>query len=143
MSPRRKELVTQHTPDCLTLVLISDTHDMHREVEVPNGDLLIHAGDFTMNSMSAEKLIDFNEWLGELPHAFRVVIPGNHDFIVEDSTRHQLITNASLLIHEGIEVMGLKIWGSQQLRSLAKLLELSLTGIERSSIRVSPAIQMF
>ena len=112
MSPRKKELVTQHTPDCLTLVLISDTHDMHREVEVPNGDLLIHAGDFTMDSRSAAALIDFDEWLGELPHAYRVVIPGNHDGFLEDSTRRQLITNASLLINEGIEVMGLKIWGS-------------------------------
>src|ERR1035438_5942076 len=112
MSPRKKELVTPHTPDSLTVVLISDTHDMHREVEIPNGDLLIHAGDFTMNSMSAEKLIDFDDWLGELPHAFRVVIPGNHDFVLEDSSRHRLITNASLLINESIEIMGLKIWGS-------------------------------
>jgi Icc-related predicted phosphoesterase len=112
MSPRKKELVTQHTPDCLTLVLISDTHDMHREVEVPNGDLLIHAGDFTMDSRSARALIDFNEWLGELPHTFCVVIPGNHDFVVEDPSRRQLITNASLLINEGIKVMGLRIWGS-------------------------------
>jgi Icc-related predicted phosphoesterase len=96
----------------LVIVLISDTHDLHRDFEVPNGDLLIHAGDFTMNSMSAEKLIDFNDWLGELPHTFRVVIPGNHDFVVEDPSRRHLITNATLLINEGIEIMGLKIWGS-------------------------------
>jgi len=48
-------------PDSLTIVLISDTHELHREVEVPPGDILIHAGDFTMNSKSAEKLLDFNE----------------------------------------------------------------------------------
>jgi Icc-related predicted phosphoesterase len=74
--------------------------------------VLIHAGDFTMNSRSAEKLIDFNEWLGELPHAYRVVIPGNHDSIVEDASRRALITNATLLINESIEIMGLKLWGS-------------------------------
>src|ERR1035441_9633732 len=106
MSPRKKELVTPHTPDSLTVVLISAPRDMHREVEIPNGDLLIHAGDFTMNSMSAEKLIDFNDWLGELSHAFRVVIPGNHDFVVEEPSRRQLITNATLLINESIEIMG-------------------------------------
>ena len=112
MSPRKKELVTQHTPDCLTLVLISDTHDLHREVEVPNGDLLIHAGDFTMDSSSAEKLIDFDDWLCEQPHPFRVVIPGNHDFVVEDASRRQLINNATLLINECVEIVGLKVWGS-------------------------------
>jgi hypothetical protein len=36
-------------PDHLVSVLISDTHAMHREIEAPPGDLLIHAGDFTMN----------------------------------------------------------------------------------------------
>jgi Icc-related predicted phosphoesterase len=66
----------------------------------------------TMNSKSAEKLIDFNEWLGEMPHAFRVVIPGNHDSVVEDASRRALITNATLLINEIVEIMGLKLWGS-------------------------------
>ena len=78
---RKRRPTAQQRPDSLTIVLISDTHELHREVNIPPGDLLIHAGDFTMNSMSAEKLIDFNEWLGDLPHALRVVIPGNHDFV--------------------------------------------------------------
>jgi Icc-related predicted phosphoesterase len=109
---RRKPSDAGQTPDSLTIVLISDTHELHREVEVPPGDILIHAGDFTMNSKSAEKLLDFNEWLGELPHAYRVVIPGNHDSIVEDASRRSLITNATLLINESVEIMGLKFWGS-------------------------------
>jgi Icc-related predicted phosphoesterase len=92
--------------------MISDTHDLHREVDVPPCDILIHAGDFTMDSRSAEKLLDFDDWLAELPPTFRIVVPGNHDFVVEDSARRQLITNATLLVNEGIEIMGLKIWGS-------------------------------
>lgn len=109
---RKQTSNTRKNLDSLTIVMISDTHELHREVEVPNGDLLIHAGDFTMNSMSAEKLLDFNEWLGELPHAFRIVIPGNHDFVVEDASRRQLISNATMLINEGTEIMGLRVWGS-------------------------------
>ena len=112
MSTRAKRPSVQRGSDSLTIVMVSDTHDLHRDIEVPYGDLLIHAGDFTMNSMSAEKLIDFNEWLGELPHTFRVVIPGNHDFVVEDPSRSRLISNATLLVNEGVEIMGLKIWGS-------------------------------
>ena len=112
MSIRKKPSAAGKNPDSLTIVLISDTHELHREVEVPPGDILIHAGDFTMNSKSAEKLLDFNEWLGELPHAYRVVIPGNHDSVVEDASRRALITNATLLINETVEIMGLKFWGS-------------------------------
>ena len=48
----------------------------------------------------------------ELPHVHRVVIPGNHDFIVEDASRRALITNATLLINQSVEIMGLKFWGS-------------------------------
>jgi Icc-related predicted phosphoesterase len=112
LSIRKKPSAARQTTDSLTIVLISDTHELHREVEVPPGDILIHAGDFTMNSKSAEKLLDFNDWLGELPHAHRVVIPGNHDFIVEAASRRALITNATLLINQSVEIMGLKFWGS-------------------------------
>jgi Icc-related predicted phosphoesterase len=108
----RKENVAPHNPDSLTIVAISDTHDLHREIEVPDGDLLIHAGDFTLFSRSARMLLDFNDWLGELPHPFRVVTPGNHDFAVEDPERRTLISNATLLVNESVEVLGLKIWGS-------------------------------
>jgi hypothetical protein len=52
-----------------TIVCISDTHELHRELDVPNGDILIHAGDFTMFSESVAAILDFNEWLGELPIA--------------------------------------------------------------------------
>jgi len=47
------------------------------------GDLLIHAGDFTMFSKSAAAILDFNEWLGELPHRWKVCVPGNHEFFLE------------------------------------------------------------
>ena len=120
MAARKRQPAIEHQPDHLIIVMISDTHAMHREIEVPPGDLLIHAGDFTMNSMSAEKLIDFNEWLGELPHPYRVVIPGNHDGVVEDPSRRCLITNATLLINESVEIMGLKIWGSPATPILAE-----------------------
>ena len=32
----------------LRFVLISDMHTMHRRLQVPDGDVLIHAGDFTL-----------------------------------------------------------------------------------------------
>ena len=49
----------------LTLVCLSDTHELHREVEVPPGDILIHAGDFTFMSGRRSQIKDFDLWLGE------------------------------------------------------------------------------
>ena len=96
----------------MRIVCISDTHELHRELVVPPGDLLIHAGDFTFFSKTPSMLRDFNNWLGTLPHRHKVVIPGNHEFILEEPRNRSAITNATLLIDSGVEVEGIKIWGS-------------------------------
>jgi Icc-related predicted phosphoesterase len=103
---------SKRTINTVRLVLMSDTHELHREFDVPDGDILIHAGDFSMMSRSLAAIEDFNDWLGELPHPVKLVVPGNHEFVLEDRSRRGLIDNARLLINEGIEIMGLKIWGS-------------------------------
>jgi len=96
----------------MRIVLISDTHGLHRQLEVPPGDLLIHAGDFTLNSKPPSIVSDFNAWLGSLPHRHKVVVPGNHEFILEEPRNRGAITNAILLVDSGVEIEGLKIWGS-------------------------------
>jgi Icc-related predicted phosphoesterase len=96
----------------VTIVLLSDTHELHRDVEVPPGDLLIHAGDITFFSRQRAVLTDFNLWLGELPHRHKVVIPGNHDSLLTEDTYRNQVTNAHLLINSGIDIEGLSIWGS-------------------------------
>ena len=94
------------------IVCISDTHELHRDLALPDGDLLIHAGDFTFWNHAA-KIQDFNDWLGELPHRYKVVIPGNHDRAFKQDPRcRAMITNAVLLINEGVWLCGLNIWGS-------------------------------
>jgi Icc-related predicted phosphoesterase len=94
-------------------VLLSDSHQLHREVQVPDGDVLIHAGDFTSFSESMEVVADFNAWLGELPHRYKIIVPGNHEFFLEaDPSERSLLSNATVLINEGVEVEGLRLWGS-------------------------------
>ena len=56
----------------MRIVLISDTHGLHRQLDVPSGDLLIHAGDFTFDSKPPSVVSDFNAWLGSLPHHHKV-----------------------------------------------------------------------
>jgi Icc-related predicted phosphoesterase len=97
----------------MQICIISDTHGLHRELEVPHGDILIHAGDFTMFSKSLGEIEDFNEWLGELPHKWKFVVPGNHEFFLEANPSHRsLISNAKMLIDEAATVNGLNLYGS-------------------------------
>jgi Icc-related predicted phosphoesterase len=96
------------------IVCISDTHGLHRKVIVPDGDLLIYAGDFMRTGLSLQEIVDFNAWLGELPHPYKIVVAGNHDLLFEmdpEKARAQL-TNAVYLENSGIMLGGISFWGS-------------------------------
>lgn len=60
------------------IVTISDTHGRHREIDVPDGDVIIHAGDFSSRGLKHE-IEDFLDWFGDLPHTWKILIAGNHD----------------------------------------------------------------
>src|ERR1019366_10713193 len=96
----------------MRIVCISDTHELHEGLAVPPGVLLIHAGDFTFFSRRPWIYRDFDLWLGELPHAHKIVILGNHDYLLEEPQERTVITNATLLVDSGVVVAGLRIWGS-------------------------------
>jgi Icc-related predicted phosphoesterase len=76
--------------------------------------LLIHAGDFSFaySGKQSSQLRDFDDWLGELRHQHKIVVPGNHDSVLEDPKMRDELTNATVLVNSGVEVEGLKIWGS-------------------------------
>jgi Icc-related predicted phosphoesterase len=103
----------RHNRSSLRIVLLSDTHELHREVDVPGGDILIHAGDFTMFNRSLWAIADFNAWLGELPHRVKIIVPGNHEsFLEADPPKRSLLSNAIVLLNEGRTLEKLRIWGS-------------------------------
>lgn len=62
----------------MRVVCISDTHGLHEQLEVPEGDVLIFAGDAT-NKGSMVELASFARWFNKLPHAKKIFVPGNHD----------------------------------------------------------------
>ncbi|KAI9836109.1 MAG: hypothetical protein M1819_001725 [Sarea resinae] len=80
--PRR--ISPSHKP--IRIVCISDTHN--RTIPVPDGHLLIHAGDLSDHGSVAEIQAQI-DWLKGLPHAQKVVIAGNHDSYFDESTRKQ------------------------------------------------------
>lgn len=96
----------------LRLVCISDTHGFHRDLDLPPGEILIHAGDF--DGHSVEAVDDFNCWLGELPFRHKLVIAGNHDLLFDRRPKlaRKHLTNAVYPEDSGIRLEGLNFWGS-------------------------------
>lgn len=64
----------------ISIVCISDTHC--RQPNVPDGDVLLHAGDLT-NKGSFDEIQSQLNWLQTLPHRCKVVIAGNHDLLLD------------------------------------------------------------
>lgn len=99
----------------MRLVLISDTHGLHDKVDrLPDGDVLIHAGDFMNSGYEVQDIVSFNRWLGKQPFEHRVVCAGNHDRYFENAPQpaRELLTNATYLDNTGVTLDGMTFWGS-------------------------------
>lgn len=98
----------------MRLVCISDTHSLHRQIpEIPDGDILIHAGD-CLGAGTLDDVEDLNHWFGNLPHRHKILIAGNHDAAFQEvpDLARQALTNAAYLEDSGIEIEGVRFWGS-------------------------------
>jgi len=99
----------------LRIVITSDTHGLHRQIAaLPEGDVLVHAGDFMNSGYDPEDIWSFNRWLGQHPFESRIVIGGNHDRYFQNSPEQAraLITNATYLENTGVTISGVSFWGS-------------------------------
>ncbi|HEX3551517.1 MAG TPA: metallophosphatase domain-containing protein [Candidatus Elarobacter sp.] len=98
-------------------VAISDTHERADKLVVPDGDVLIHAGDLTMRGEPRE-LERAAAWLGKLRPRFAAVIaiPGNHDFGAErDPAETRALFEShgvTWLVDEAAAVDGVAFYGS-------------------------------
>jgi Icc-related predicted phosphoesterase len=97
----------------LKLVLISDTHEKHNALSVPDGDVLVHAGDLTYRG-DFDAVLEATQWLRKLPHKHKVVIAGNHDFLFEKkpASARSLMDGIHYLENESIVIDGVKFYGS-------------------------------
>ncbi|KAF2021344.1 Metallo-dependent phosphatase [Aaosphaeria arxii CBS 175.79] len=68
----------------IRIVCISDTHN--RTPKVPDGDVVIHAGDLSNHGTIAE-LRPQIAWLDGLPHTTKLAIAGNHDSWLDPELR--------------------------------------------------------
>lgn len=94
-------------------VAVSDIH--LREVVTPDADLLIVAGDMTFRG-EAEELAWYCDWLNRQPQKHKVWISGNHELGIESNPNLAIKlaeeTGTTYLDDSGIEIEGLRIWGS-------------------------------
>jgi len=98
----------------MKLVCISDTNSLHHRIpDIPDGDVLIHAGD-CLGQGTLENIEELNDWLGTLPHRYKIVIAGNHDWAFQETPElaRQALTNAIYLEDSGAEIEGIRFWGS-------------------------------
>lgn len=98
----------------MKIVCISDTHNRKMRHPVPDGDILIHAGDATLNG-TIEELRQFSDWFAVFPHQYKIFVAGNHDWLFQTDNARARRTLGSSIIYlqdEACEIEGLKIWGS-------------------------------
>jgi len=101
----------------MKLVCMSDSHNSHHEFVPPEGDILIHAGDLTMQG-TVNEVIKALDWLKDQTKRYKYVIfiAGNHDFMFEkqpDRIQHMAKRRGLIYLNDsGTEIEGLKFWGS-------------------------------
>ena len=121
----------------IRFVFASDTHEaIGWESNIPDGDVFIHAGDFTMLG-ALQETKDFVSKLVKLPHKYKIIIAGNHEMtfdtekfklkrqVIEERFRYlkriddvkvkEVVTTNSNIIYlenSDVTVYGYKIYGS-------------------------------
>lgn len=99
----------------MKFVIISDTHGQHKNLTLPKGDVIIHAGDISQRGKESE-ILDFLNWFKDLDFKYKIFIAGNHDFFFEETSvkdiQKIIPENIIYLCDSGVEVEHIKIWGS-------------------------------
>jgi len=97
----------------MKIALFSDTHLFHEQIDIPDADILIFAGDMGQ-CRNALNVSDFNNFLKNLPHKHKIVIGGNHDHELAQNQQNAglLLSEAVYLLDESVVIDGITIYGS-------------------------------
>ena len=106
----------------MKVVAISDTHNQLKYIDVPDGDVLIHAGDFSM--MGREGEVDqFFEDLMILPHQHKIFIAGNHDYLAQRNPeifKKMIPEGITYLQDDEVIIDGVKLYGTPWIHNLPR-----------------------
>ena len=96
----------------MKIVQISDTHNKHNLLQgLPEGDVIIHCGDFSYYG-TEEEVLDFLNWFIELPYRHKIFVTGNHDVCLWDADNiEDLPEDVHFLQDRGCTIEGVNFFG--------------------------------
>jgi len=101
----------------MKIVCISDTHEQHEQIIIPECDVLVHAGDITKKG-SLIALYEFCAWMKKQPAKYKCIIYGNHEIGFSRGPKREeaLATpkqfGITYLENSSTEIEGIKFYGS-------------------------------
>jgi Icc-related predicted phosphoesterase len=100
----------------LRILLISDTHQKHHELTLPECDIILHAGDISGRGSYAA-VGNFLQWFSKQKANHLVFIAGNHDIGLENPQWDMIrlleeYPEITYLNNSGASIEGINIYGS-------------------------------
>lgn len=98
----------------MKIVCISDTHGLHGALAIPDGDVLVHAGDMSGRGTEGE-IQSFLYWYSKQPHKRKLLVAGNHDLLFEKRgalARTMIPNSVTYLQDAGVCIEGVNFYGS-------------------------------
>jgi len=98
----------------MKITCISDTHQHHKKIKMPDCDMIIHAGDFTYHG-EMEEVLKFLNWYREQDSKYKLLVCGNHEVEISKQTdvlktlckdRDIILLDNSYTIIEGHTIFG-------------------------------------
>lgn len=101
----------------MKVTVISDTHNQHRRIDMSahdHGEMIIHCGDWMTRDISHHNFMD---WFGKLEYKYKILVAGNHDYLVEEMgyTEFKQGCEALGIIYlqdTSVSIMGIKFHGT-------------------------------
>lgn len=106
----------------MRIVAIADTHGQHRALtdeqhyrRMPEGDVLVVAGDLCAMDGTKADILDMVDWMGGLDYKWKLLIGGNHDLPLDrpykaDLWRAMRAAGIYYCEHEGMEIEGVTLF---------------------------------
>ena len=95
----------------MRIVAVADTHLFHDELVIPDGDVFIHAGDLCRGGDLDELRVAAN-WITSLPHRYKIVVAGNHDWAFDRDRAAARALFETYLEDSEVTLDGVRFYGS-------------------------------
>lgn len=101
----------------MRIVALSDTHERHRKLSLPDGDVLVFAGDMTVDG-TLDSIRRFASWFHDIDgFDHKIVVAGNHDYAFDGNyaeMARDIVSNknTTYLEDESVTIDGTMFHGS-------------------------------